>query len=69
MTRRFGFAEFDGPPVEYLELYTKKSGDEIVRQLYNFQDKGGRNIALRPEMTPTLARMIASRAGNLPKPI
>ena len=69
VARRFGFAEFDGPPVEYLELYTRKSGDEIVRQLYNFQDKASRHVALRPEMTPTLARMIAARAGNLPRPI
>jgi histidyl-tRNA synthetase len=67
--RRFGFEEYDGPPLEPLELYTDKSGDEIVRQLYNFEDKGGRAVALRPEMTPTLARMAGARAGELRKPI
>jgi histidyl-tRNA synthetase len=50
-------------------LYTAKSGDEIVGQLYNFTDKGGRPVALRPEMTPTLARMVAARANGLKKPI
>ncbi|MFL5490151.1 MAG: histidine--tRNA ligase [Gemmatimonadales bacterium] len=66
---RYGFEEYDGPPLEPLDLYTAKSGDEIVGQLYNFRDKGDRDIALRPEMTPTLARMVASRAGELRKPI
>jgi len=66
---RYGFEEWDGPPLEPLELYKAKSGDEIVGQLYAFQDKGGREIALRPEMTPTLARMVASRANGLKKPI
>lgn len=66
---RYGFEEFDGPPLEPLELYTAKSGDEIVGQLYNFTDKGGREVALRPELTPTVARMIAARAGGMKKPI
>jgi histidyl-tRNA synthetase len=66
---RYGFEEYDGPPLEPLELYTAKSGDEIVGQLYNFKDKGGREVALRPEMTPTLARMVAARANGLKKPI
>jgi histidyl-tRNA synthetase len=66
---RYGFEEYDGPPLEPLELYTRKSGDEIVGQLYNFVDKGDRNVALRPEMTPTLARMVAARAKGLRKPI
>ena len=66
---RYGFEEYDGPPLEPLELYTEKSGDEIVGQLYNFVDKGGREVALRPEMTPTLARMVAARANALRKPI
>ncbi|HKP29383.1 MAG TPA: histidine--tRNA ligase [Gemmatimonadales bacterium] len=66
---RYGFEEWDGPPLESLELYTAKSGAEIVAQLYAFQDKGGRDVALRPEMTPTLARMVASRANGLKKPI
>lgn len=69
VARRFGFVEYDGPPLEPLELYTKKSGDEIVGQLYNFVDKGDREVALRPEMTPTLARMVAARANALRKPV
>lgn len=66
---RYGFREYDGPPIEELELYTKKSGDEIVGQLYNFTDKGERNVSLRPEMTPTLARMAASHSRNYKKPL
>lgn len=66
---RYGFEEFDGPPLEPLELYTAKSGEEIVGQLYNFTDKGGREVALRPELTPTVARMVAARAGGMRKPI
>ena len=66
---RYGFEEYDGPPLEPLDLYTTKSGDEIVGQLYSFTDRGERAVALRPEMTPTLARMVASRAGQLRKPI
>ena len=69
VARRYGFVEYDGPPLESLELYTKKSGDEIVGQLYNFTDKGDREIALRPEMTPTLARMVAAKANAMRKPI
>src|SRR3954464_15808173 len=69
VARRFAFSEYDGPPLEPLELYTKKSGDEIVGQLYNFTDKGGRDITLRPEMTPTVARMVASKANALRKPV
>ncbi len=66
---RYGFEEYDGPPLEPLELYTQKSGDEIVAQLYHFRDKGDREVALRPEMTPTLARMVAPKATALKKPI
>jgi len=66
---RYGFEEYDGPPLEPQELYTDKSGPEIVGQLYNFVDKGDRQVSLRPEMTPTLARMVASRANGLRKPI
>ena len=69
VARRFAFSEYDGPPLEPLELYTKKSGDEIVGQLYNFEDKGGRQVALRPEMTPTVARMVAARANSLRRPV
>jgi histidyl-tRNA synthetase len=66
---RYGFREYDGPPLEPLELYTLKSGEEIVAQLYNFVDKGDRAVALRPEMTPTLARMVAAHERNYKKPI
>jgi len=66
---RYGFEEYDGPPLEPLDLYTQKSGEEIVGQLYEFTDKGDRRVALRPEMTPTLARMVGTRAQALKKPI
>ncbi len=66
---RYAFEEYDGPPLEPLDLYTDKSGEEIVGQLYNFRDKGDREVALRPEMTPTLARMVGARAQALRKPI
>ena len=66
---RYGFEEYEGPPLEAVELYTRKSGEEIVAQLYHFVDKGGRDVALRPEMTPSLARMVAQRAAALRKPI
>jgi len=69
VARRYAFSEVDGPPLEATELYTKKSGDEIVGQLYNFRDKGDREVALRPEMTPTIARMVAARANALRKPV
>lgn len=69
VVRRFAFVEYDGPPLEPLDLYTQKSGDEIVGQLYNFEDKGGRAVAMRPEMTPTFARMVAAKAQALRKPI
>jgi histidyl-tRNA synthetase len=69
VARRYAFVEYDGPPLEPLDLYTKKSGEEIVTQLYNFTDKGGREVALRPEMTPTLARMVAAKANALRKPV
>src|SRR5437660_10471397 len=69
VAHRYAFVEYDGPPLEPLDLYTRKSGDEIVGQLYNFTDKGGREVALRPEMTPTLARMVAARANALRKPV
>ena len=69
VARRYGFVEYDGPPLEPLELYTRKSGDEIVGQLYAFTDKGDREVALRPEMTPTLARMVAAKANAMRKPI
>ena len=67
--RRYAFVEYDGPPLEPLDLYRKKSGDELVGQLYSFTDKGDREVALRPEMTPTFARMVAARANSLRKPV
>jgi histidyl-tRNA synthetase len=69
VARRYGFREYDGPPLEPLELFTTKSGEEIVGQLYNFVDKGDRAVALRPEMTPTLARMVAAHERNYKKPV
>ena len=54
----FGFEEFDAPVLESEELYIRKAGEEITQQLYNFEDKGGRRVALRPEITPSLARLI-----------
>lgn len=68
-SRRAGFVEVDGPELEPLELYTEKSGEEIADQLYWLTDKGGRKLALRPEFTPTLARMVAARQAALPEPI
>ncbi len=67
--QRFGFREWDAPALEPLELFTEKSGEEIVSQLFNFEDKGGRKVSLRPEMTPSLARLVAARAGSLRRPI
>ncbi len=67
--RRYGFVEYDGPVLENEELYRKKSGTEIVKQLFNFVDKGERAVALRPEMTPTLARMVAARERDFKKPL
>lgn len=68
--RRYGFVEFDGPTLESAELYRKKnSGGEILGQLYEFTDKGERAVALRPEVTPTLARMMAARHRDFPKPM
>ncbi len=66
----FGYQEYDGPMLESFDLYAAKSGSEIVnQQLYSFMDRGERKVAMRPEMTPTLARMVAARVQELPKPI
>ena len=65
----FGFAEYDAPVLEPLELYKAKSGDEIEGQLFNFTDKGGREVALRPEMTPTVCRLVGAKASALKRPI
>jgi histidyl-tRNA synthetase len=66
---RYGFEQFDAPMFEHLDLYTQKSGDEIEKQLYVFQDKAGRSLALRPELTPSLARMVAAKGNNLKRPV
>ena len=69
VARRYGFVEYDGPVLEPHELYQKKSGGELVGQLFDFRDKGGRHVAMRPEMTPTLARMVAARERDFKKPL
>ena len=71
ISRRYGFVEFDGPALESTDLYRKKNeaGAEILEQLYSFTDRGGREVALRPEMTPTLARMVAAREKHYRKPM
>jgi len=66
---RNGFEEYDGPIFEYLKMFQIKSGDEIVEQLFSFEDRGGRKLALRPEITPTLARMVNKKINSLPRPI
>src|SRR6266513_2461238 len=69
ISRRYGFVEWDGPVLEPTELYKKKSGNEIVGQLFNFIDKGEREVALRPELTPTLARVVAAHEREFKKPL
>lgn len=69
VSRSFGFQEYEGPIFEFLDLYRLKSGEGIASELFSFQDRGGREFAIRPEMTPTLARMVAARANALPRPI
>ncbi len=66
---RNGFEEYDAPIFEYLDLFTIKSGDEIAEQLFSFTDRGGRNLAIRPEITPSLARMVNAKVNTLPRPI
>jgi histidyl-tRNA synthetase len=69
VARRYGFVEWDGPVLEPTDLYQKKSGAEIVDQLFNFTDKGEREVAMRPELTPTLARVIAAHEREFKKPL
>ena len=69
VARRYGFVEWEGPPLEATELYKKKSGAEIVDQLFTFTDKGEREVALRPELTPTLARVVAAHEREFKKPL
>jgi len=66
---RNGFEEYDGPIFEYLKMFQIKSGDEIVEQLFSLKDRGGRELAIRPEITPTLARMVNQQINSLPRPI
>src|SRR6478672_11316493 len=69
IARRYGFVRWEGPELEPTELYTKKSGPEIVGQLFNFTDKGEREVALRPELTPSLARVVAAHDREFKKPL
>jgi len=69
VARSFGFLEYDGPTLEPTELYKKKSGEELKTQLFRFVDKGERDVCLRPEMTPTLARLVAARERDFRKPL
>jgi len=69
VAKTYGFSEYDAPVLESESLYTRKAGEEVTTQLYNFVDKGDRNVALRPEMTPSLARMVMAKKGGLPLPL
>ena len=69
VARRYAFVEWEGPVLEATELYKKKSGAEIVDQLFSFTDKGEREVALRPELTPTLARVVAAHEREFKKPL
>ena len=69
VARRYGFVEWDGPILEPTDLYRKKSGAEIVDQLFNFTDKGEREVSMRPELTPTLARVVAAHERAFKKPL
>ena len=69
-SERFGYQEYDGPFLERLDLYAAKSGEELVKdQSFVFEDRGGQMVALRPELTPSLARMVAAKSKALPRPI
>ncbi len=67
--RRYGFREIGTPALERAEMWTDKSGDEIVEELYAFEDQGGRHVTLTPELTPTVARMVVAKQQELSKPI
>ena len=69
VAKTYGFSEYDAPVLESESLYTRKAGEEVTQQLYNFVDKGDRSVALRPEMTPSLARMVMAKKGGLPLPL
>jgi len=69
VAQTYAFSEYDAPVLESTSLYTRKAGEEVTEQLYNFIDKGGRDVSLRPEMTPSLARMVMAKKGGLGMPI
>ena len=69
VAHRYNFHEYEGPVLEPSELYRKKSGEEILRQLFHFEDRGERSVAMRPELTPTLARMAVARQRDYRKPM
>jgi histidyl-tRNA synthetase len=69
VAKTYGFSEYDAPVLESEALYTRKAGEEVTQQLYNFVDKGDRAVSLRPEMTPSLARMVMAKKGGLPLPL
>ena len=69
IARQYGFSEYDAPVLENEALYIRKAGEEVTQQLYNFEDKGGRAVTLRPEMTPSLARMVMARRAATPLPV
>ncbi len=69
VAKTYGFSEYDAPVLESESLYTRKAGEEVTEQLYNFVDKGDRAVALRPEMTPSLARMVMAKKGGLNLPL
>src|SRR6185436_16227077 len=70
VVERFGYEEYDAPILEPIELYLAKSGEEIVHeQTYVFEDRGGRTVTIRPEMTPTVSRMVAAKRQELPYPL
>ncbi|HET9721750.1 MAG TPA: histidine--tRNA ligase [Candidatus Saccharimonadales bacterium] len=70
VVEKFGYQEYDAPIIEPVEIYLAKTGEEIVNeQLYSFEDKGGRKVAIRPEMTPSVSRMVAGRRQELAYPL
>lgn len=69
IARSFGYEEYDACVLEHADLYIRKAGDEITRQLYDFRDKGDRHLSLRPELTPSLARMVMGRGAALALPV
>lgn len=70
ISEKYGYQEFDGPNIEYLDLYSDKTSEEILKeQAFTLKDRDNRDLILRPEITPTMARMVAQKSGSLVKPI